>query len=311
MRVTGVDEYGGPEVLREFEVPEPHAGPGEVRIVVRAAAVSPTDTLLRSGARAAMLADLPTPHVPGMDAAGVIDEVGDGVDRLSVGDDVMAILLPRGTHGGYAQYVVVPEESAVRMPGNASHAQASTIPMNGLTAQLALDLLDLPAGATLAVTGAAGAFGGYVVELAKVRGLHVVADASEADEELVRSLGADIVVRRGDDVADRLLDVRPGGVDAVADGSLQAPELLRAIRDGGAIATVRGWDGPTERGIVAHPVWVRDYVRATDSLDELRRLVEEGRVTPRVAEEIPVDRAADAHAALEAGGRRGRFVLVR
>lgn len=311
MRVTGVDEYGGPEVLREFDVPDPHAGPGEVRIAVRAAAVSPTDTLLRSGARAEMLKDVPTPHVPGMDAAGVVDEVGAGVDRLAVGDDVMAILLPRGAHGGYAEYVVVPAESVVPTPSNASHAEASTIPMNGLTAQLALDLLDLPAGATLAVTGAAGAFGGYVVELAKVRGLRVVADASEADEDLVRSLGADVVVRRGGDVADRLLEVCPGGVDAVADGSLQAPELLRGIRDDGAIATVRGWDGPTERGITAHPVWVRDYVRATGSLDELRRLVEEGRVTPRVAAEIPAANAAEAHAALEAGGRRGRFVLTR
>lgn len=311
MRVTGVEEFGGPEVLREFEVPEPHAGPGEIRIAVRAAAVSPTDTLLRSGARAEMLKEIPTPHVPGMDAAGVVDEVGEGVDRLSVGDDVMAILLPRGVHGGYAQYVVVPAESAVRIPSNATHSEASTIPMNGLTAQLALDLLDLPVGATLAVTGAAGAFGGYVVELAKVRGLRVLADASEADEDLVRSLGADVIVRRGDDVADRFLVECPDGVDAVADGSLQAPDLLRAIRDGGAIATVRGWDGPTERGIVAHPVWVRDYVRATESLDELRRLVEDGRVTPRVAAEIPAERAAEAHALLEAGGRRGRFVLTR
>lgn len=311
MRVTGVDEWGGPEVLREFEVPDPHAGPGEVCIAVRAAAVSPTDTLLRSGARAEMLKDEPVPHVPGMDAAGVVDEVGEGVDRLGVGDEVMAVLLPRGTRGGYAQYVVLPAASVVHKPVNTSFAEASTIPMNGLTAQLALDLLDLPEGATIAVTGAAGAFGGYVVELAKIRGLRVLADSSEADEGLVRSLGADVVVRRGDDVADRFLAECPGGVDAVADGSLQAPLLLRAIRDGGAIATVRGWEGPTERDIAAHPVWVRDYVEATESLDELRRLVEEGRVTVRVAAEIPADRASEAHAALEAGGRRGRFVLVR
>lgn len=311
MRVIGVEEWGGPEVLREFEVPEPHAGPGEVRIAVRAAAVSPTDTLLRSGARADQLKDQPTPHVPGMDAAGIIDEVGDGVDRLHVGDEVMAIMLPRGVRGGYAQYVVVPAASAVPRPANASLVEASTIPMNGLTAQLALDNLALPEGATLGVTGAAGAFGGYVVELAKVRGLRVIADASEVDEDLVRSFGADVVVRRGDDVADRFLAECPQGVDAIADGSLQSPLLLRAIRDGGGIATVRGWDGPTERGIIAHPTWVRDYVENTDSLDELRRLVEEGRLTPRVAATHPVERAAEAHTALEAGGARGRFVLTR
>lgn len=311
MKVTGVAEWGGPEVMREFDVPDPHAGHGQVRIAVRAAAVSPTDTLLRSGARAEMLKDLPTPHVPGMDAAGVIDEVGDGVDRLVVGDEVMAVLLPRGTCGGYAQYIVVPAASVVARPANSTLAEASTIPMNGLTAQLALDLLDLPEGATIGVTGAAGAFGGYVVELAKVRGLRVLADASEADEGLVRSLGADVVVRRGDDVADRFLAECPEGLDAIADGSLQAPLLLRAIRDGGGIATVRGWDGPTERGITAHPVWVRDYVENTASLDELRRLVEEGRVTTRVAAEIPAARASEAHTALEAGGARGRFVLIR
>ena len=311
MRVTGVEEFGAPQVLREFEVPDPHAGPGQVRIAVRAAAVSPTDTLLRSGARAEMLAGQPTPHVPGMDVAGVIDEVGEGCDRLHMGDEVMAILLPRLTNGGYAQFVVVPEASAVAIPGGSSFAEASTLPMNGLTAQLALDLLDLPVGSTIGVTGAAGAFGGYVVQLAKERGLRVIADASEADEALVRSLGADVVLRRGDDVAVRFRDACPEGLDAIADGSLQAPLLLDAIRDGGAIATVRGWDGPTERGIAAHPVWVRDYVEATDSLDELRVLTEQGRVTLRVAAEFPAERAAEAHAALEAGGARGRFVLVR
>lgn len=307
----GVDEFGPPEVLREFEVPDPHAGPGEIRIAVRAAAVSPTDTLLRSGARAERLADIPPPWVPGMDAAGVVDEVGEGVDRLSVGDDVMAILLPRSTNGGYSQYVVIPAESAVLMPKGTSFAEASTIPMNGLTAQLALDLLDLPKGATVGVTGAAGAFGGYVVQLAAARGLRVIADASEADEELVRSLGADVVIRRGDDVAARMREVCPEGVDGLADGSLQAPDVLDAIRDGGGIATVRGWDGPCERGITAHPTWVWEYLTNTASLDELRVLAETGRLSPRVAEEIPAIEAARAHRLLEAGGRRGRFVLVR
>lgn len=311
MRVIGVERFGGPEALQEFEVPEPHPGPGEVRIAVRAAAVSPTDTLLRSGARADALKEIPTPHVPGMDAAGVIDEIGDGVDRLAVGDEVMAVLLPRGANGGYAQYVVVPESSAVRIPAGSTLAEASTLPMNGLTAQLSLDLLDLPAGSTIGVTGAAGAYGGYVVQLAKVRGLRVIADSSEADEELVAALGADVIVRRGDDVADRFLTQCPGGVDAIADGSLQAPLLLRAIRDGGAIATVRGWDGPTERDITAHPTWVRDYITNTASLDELRALVEQGSVTLRVAEELPAARAVDAHRMLEAGGRRGRIVVVR
>ncbi len=311
MRVIGVEEFGPPEVLREFDVPDPHAGPGEIRIAVRAAAVNPTDTLLRSGARADALRELPTPHVPGMDAAGVVDEVGAGVDRFSPGDEVMAIVLPRSTHGGYAEFLVVPEASAVPIPAGASFAEAASIPMNGLTAQLALDLLELPAGSTIGVTGAAGAFGGAVVQLAKHRGLRVIADASESDDALVRSLGADVVVRRGDEVAARMREACPGGVDGLADGSLQAPDVLDAIRDGGRLATVRGWAEPCPRGITAHPVWVRDYVTATDSLDELRALAESGALTMRVAEEIPAIDAPRAHRLLEAGGRRGRFVLVR
>jgi len=309
MRVIGVDEFGGPEVLREFDVPEVHAGPGQVRIDVRAAAVNPTDTMTRSGARADFLKDFDPPHVPGMDAAGVIDEVGEGVDQFALGDEVMAIVLPRGTQGGYSSSLVVPAASVAPMPQGTSFVEACTLPMNGLTAVLALDLLDLPVGSTLGVTGAAGAFGGYVVQLAKIRGLRVIADASEADEQLVRSLGADVVIPRGDDVAQKFLAECPGGLDAIADGSLQAPLLLEALRDGGQLAVVRGWNEPNDRNIAVHPVWVRDYVEEAEKLAELGRHVETGAVTLRVAGTFPAAKASGAHRALEAGGTRGRFVL--
>ena len=105
----------------------------------------------------------------------------------------------------------------------------------------------------LAVTGAAGAFGGYVVQLAKADGLTVVADASEADEELVRGLGADVVVRRGDDVADRIREHFPEGVDGLADGSVQDALVLPAVKDGGAVATVRGYRGDGQRGPAGVP----------------------------------------------------------
>ena len=114
--------------------------------------------------------------------------------------------------------------------------------MNGLTAQYALDLLDLPKGAILAVTGAAGAFGGYMVQLGANRGLRVIADSSAADEDLVRSLGAHEVIRRGDDIADRIRALVPDGVDGLADGSIQNELLLPAVRDDGGFATVRGGD---------------------------------------------------------------------
>jgi NADPH:quinone reductase-like Zn-dependent oxidoreductase len=310
MRVVGVTEFGGPEALQLVEVPERHAGPGEVRIRVHAAAVSPTDTFTRNGARARQLERDPPPYVPGMDAAGVIDEIGEGaVTDLAVGDHVMAIVVPSGAHGAYSQQLVVPAESVARVPAGASDAEASTLPMNGLTARLALDLLALAPGATLAVTGAAGAFGGYTVQLAKADGLRVVADAAPSDEALVKALGADVVVPRGDDVAARIREVVPEGVDGLADGSIQHQAVLAAVRDGGAVAAVRPFEGETERGITVHQVWVRNYFREQAKLDRLRQQVEDGAVTLRVARTFPAEQAGEAHRLLEAGGVRGRLVI--
>ncbi|MUL41150.1 NADP-dependent oxidoreductase [Streptomonospora sp. PA3] len=313
MRVIGVSEFGGPEVLREFDIDEPHAGPGEVRIRVRAAAVSPTDTAGRSGAYTRLYADSPPRYVPGMDAAGDVDEIGPGTATdLAVGDAVMAILVPRGAHGAYSEQVVVPAESVARIPAGADYAAASTLPMNGLTARLALDRMALEPGATLAVTGAAGAFGGYIIQLAKAEGLRVIADAAPEDERLVRELGADAVVPRGDGVADRIREIEPAGVDALADGAVQNELVGPAVRDGGRITTVRGFrgdDATRGRGVVFHPVLVVDYHREHDKLDALGKQAEEGVLSLRVARTLPADRAAEAHRLLEAGGVRGRLVL--
>jgi len=310
MRVVGAMQYGGPEVLEVVEVDEPHAGPGQVRIRVRAAAVNPTDTYVGTGARAEMQKADPPPYVPGMDAAGVLDEIGDGAETdLAVGDHVMAIVLPKGAHGAYAEHIVVPAESVTRVPAGATDAEAATLPMNGLTARLSLDLLALEPGQTLAVTGAAGCYGGYVVQLAKADGLRVIADASPADEQLVRDLGADVVVPRGDDVAARIREIAPEGVDGLADGSVQNGLLLAAIKDGGGFATVRGWSGPSERDITIYPIWVRAYLNEQAKLDRLRQQVEDGSVTLRVAGTYPAAEAAEAHRQLAAGGTRGRLVI--
>ena len=310
MRVVGVDVYGGPEALKVFELPEPHAGPGEVRIRVFAAAVSPTDTFGRNGARQTMQAEFPPPYVSGMDAAGILDEIGPGAaTKLAIGDRVMAIVVPRGSHGGYSEYLVLPAESVAAAPKGSDHGEASTLPMNGLTARLAFDLLALKPGQTLAVTGAAGAYGGYMVQLGKVEGLRVIADASPADEALVRALGADEVVTRGDGVAERIRAIVPDGVDALADGAVQQAVVMPAVCDGGGFAAVRQYVGAVERGITVHQVLVTKYFREQAKLDALGRLVEAGAVTLRVAKRIPADNAAEAHRLLEAGGARGRFVI--
>lgn len=310
MRAAGVTEFGGPEALHLVDVPVEPMGPGEVRLAVQAATVNPTDTYCRSGVYVGRDPIKTPPWVPGMDVAGVVTEVGEGVDHLAVGDLAMGIVLPSGPHGGYREDKVLPADSVVRAPKGADAVAASTLPMNGLTARLALDLLALQPGQVLAVTGAAGAFGGYVVQLAKADGLTVVADASESDEALVRELGADVVVRRGDDVADRIRAHFPDGVDGLADGSVQDELVLPAVKDGGAVATVRGYRGDGSRDLRVLPTLVRRVAQDRAALDRLRQQAEDGVLTLRVAETFPAERAAEAHRKLEAGGVRGRLVLT-
>ncbi|TFV68214.1 UNVERIFIED_ORG: NADP-dependent oxidoreductase [Bacillus sp. AZ43] len=310
MRAVGVTEFGGPEALHLVDVePEP-LGPGQVRLRVEAAAVSPTDTHARAGAYADRDPVTTPPWVPGMDVAGVVTEVGDGVEHVSVGDTAMGVVVPFGPYGAYREDKVLPGDSVVRAPKNATAVEASTLPMNGLTARYSLDLMGLRPGQVLAVTGAAGAYGGYVVQLAKADGLTVVADASEADEQLVRDLGADVVVRRGDDVADRIREHFLDGVDGLADGSVQDALVLPAVKDGGAVATVRGYRGDGQRGLRFFPTLVRRVATERAMLDGLREAAEQGVVTLRVARTFPADQAAEAHRLLERGGVRGRLVLT-
>ena len=309
MRAIGLHSFGDPTVLQLIDLPEVHAGAGEVRIRVHAATVNPTDLVLRNGARAEQMKADPPPYVPGMDVAGVIDEVGTSVRGFKVGDTVMAIVAPKGAHGAYREQIALDAKSVAHAPKGKSHVETATLPMNGLTARLSLDLLDLRPGQVLAVTGAAGAYGGYVIQLAKQDGLTVIADAAAADEALIKSLGADIVVRRGDDVAVRIREHFPQGVDGLADGAVLNEKALPAVRDGGAYTAVRGFSG-SERDIRSTPTFVRNYVHEAGKLDRLRQQVEDGAITLRVAETYPPERAADAHRRLEAGGVRGRLVIA-
>jgi NADPH2:quinone reductase len=305
-----VTEFGGPEALHVVDVPDEPLGPGQVRLRVEAAAVSPTDTHARSGAYAGRDPVTTPPWVPGMDVAGVVDEVGEGVEHVAVGEAVMGVVVPRGAHGGYRESLVLPAGSVVRAPKNATDVEAATLPMNALTARFSLDLMGLAPGQVLAVTGAAGAYGGYVVQLAKADGLTVVADASEADEQLVRELGADVVVRRGDDVAERIRKEFPDGVDGLADGSVQDAIVLPAVRDGGAVATVRGYRGDGQRGLRVFPTLVRKVAQDRAALDRLRQQAEDGVLTLRVNRALPAEEAAEAHRLLARGGIRGRLVLT-
>lgn len=312
MRAIGVTSFGGPEALRVLDLPVPEPGPGEVRIRVHAAAVNPADATFRGGGgQARLLGDRPPPYIPGMDAAGVVDKLGpDTGGRLAAGDRVVAFVRPAGPHGGaYAQFVVLGADSVVHAPASIDFPAASTLLLNAVTAHLALDALALKPGQTVAVTGAAGALGGYVIQLAKTAGLVVLADAAPADQGLVTSLGADTLVERGPRVAASLRAAVPGGVGGLVDGAAQDAAVLPAIADGGTLATVRGWSGPAERGIAVHPVVSTAAAADTRLLEQLVALAEDGTLTLRVAGIVPAADAAEAHRRLARGGLRGRLVL--
>jgi NADPH:quinone reductase-like Zn-dependent oxidoreductase len=249
--------------------------------------------------------------VPGIDLAGVIDTIGPDTETvLRPGDPVIAVVRPYGPRGGaYADFVVAPLDSVAPIPDGADFPAASTFLMNALTARLGLDLLAVPAGGTIAVTGAAGAFGGYAIQLAKADGLRVLADAAPKDRELVSALGADEVVPRGADVTRHFRELVPDGVDALLDGAVLDAQALPAIRDGGGLSTIRGWDGPTERGIRIHPTWVNDILTDNTRIKRLRDQASKGVLTLRVADVLPAEQAAQAHRRLAEGGVRGRLVL--
>lgn len=313
MKVVGLMRFGGPEVLEIIDLPEPHPGPGEVRVRVHAAAVNPSDLAVRASGYNGQMAALPLPHIPGWDAAGVIDEVGSGAEgRFAPGDRVVALAFASSpTKGAYQQALIVPAASVVRAPRNLDFPAASALLMNALTARLGLDGLALKPGQTLGVTGSAGALAGFVIQLAKADGLRVIADISDrpADRELVKQLGADELVPRGPGFTERVRALVPNGVDGLFDTALLNAAAVPAIADGGALVTVRGWNEPVERGIRVIPVLVFTALTDTPKLERLRDQAEAGVLTPRIAGVLPASQAAEAHRILEKGGVRGRLIL--
>ena len=312
MKAVGLTEFGGPDVLQVLDLPDPVAGPGQMLIRVHAAAVNPTDALIRSGTHVKMFGrTAPPPYVPGMDAAGILVAIGKDVEsELEVGDRVMAFVAPDGSYGAYSEMLAVPAQSVVKSPRGLSHAEACTILMNAMTARVALDTLDLAPGSTVLVTGAAGTFGGYAVQLAKEAGLLVVADASDADRQAVMGFGADIVLERGDDLALRVRERFPDGIDGAIDGALFNERLVPAVRDGATVVTLRMYSGEAERGVHLVPIRSKMHAQEREKLDQLRLLAEEGKLTTRVVATYPKEEASEAHRRLDQGGLRGRVVLT-
>ncbi|BCP15563.1 NADPH:quinone reductase [Mycobacterium paraintracellulare] len=277
----------------QTEVPEP--GPRQVRIKVVAASLNPADVGIREGYAGGAGQQIGF----GWDVAGTVDATG--VDTAwSVGEKVVALnpgmVRPLGTH---AEYVVVDTDAVATAPATVDAVHAATLPLNGLTAVQALDLLELKEGQSLLVTGAAGAVGGFAVQLAAHRGVSVTALARQGDEELVRSLGAAHFASGA---------VSAGSVDAVLDPAVLGDTALEWVRDGGSYVGVRPGSEPASvRGVRTDAVAVSaDGAR----LAELAALVDEGVLTLRVAETYPLEEAAKAHARQAEGGVRGGLVLV-
>lgn len=310
MRAAVVRTAGRTDSVEIIDTETPAPGAGQVRIRVQAATLNPIDAFVRSGLEGTPLwRDQPQWGL-GWDAAGTVDAIGVGVEGFTVGDAVIAIHTDlHAPLGAQAEYLVADTDSIALAPEalgaqSISPTEAATIPLNGLTARQALDLLELSAGDTLVVTGAAGAVGGYAVQLAARQGVRVIAVAARADEDVVRAFGATDVVVRGDGLAGRVRNLVPDGVDAWLDTATTGE--IDAIRDGGRFVTTMPYSEPeSSRVHTGHVEVTSDAAQ----LAELSRLAAEGSLDLRVADTIGFDDLNKAYERLNAGGVRGRLVL--
>jgi NADPH:quinone reductase-like Zn-dependent oxidoreductase len=303
MRAVAVAALGGPDVLQVVEWPDPVASTGQVVVRVRAACVQPADMAARVGMIPG--GPVPAPFLPGWDLAGEVVAVADGVADLRVGDRVVGMVpwhLTRGAPGAYAELVAAEADWLVPLPDGVDTAVAATLPLNALTARQALDLMSLPAGTTVLVTGASGGVGGFATQLAARAGHRVIAVATNDDEDWVRELGADEVVPRSADLASR------APVPAVLDAVPVGGPASDAVADGGTLVTTRPVPPVDPKRRVR-----QELVLVRPDRDMLGQLVDdlaEGRLRARVAATLPLAEAARAHRTFEAGGVRGKLVLV-
>lgn len=306
MRAVQFDRYGGPEVLRLDEVPTPEPARGQVVVAVEATAVHPGDLIARSGGFAAVI-EARKIYRLGWDFYGRVHATGAGVHDLAEGEAVVGMTdWLRDLNGTHAEFVAVPRSAVVTAPANLNPDAAAALPVNALTASQALDLLPLSAGDTLVIVGAAGAVGGFALELAVHRGLRVLGVAGRGDEPFIRARGGEYLDRDAD-LATQVRTLLPGGADALFDTASLAQPTLEAIRDQGTYCGVIYPYAPTPmRDITVTTVGVHSN---PETLADLVDLAEAGTLTPRVAARYPLADAAQAHQHLARGGIRGDVIL--
>lgn len=329
-----VTARGAPEVLRVVEEQLPEPRPGEARIAVTAAGVSAYDVMTRS---ISFPGNPRVPYTPGEDVVGVIDELGAGVSGFEVGQTVAAWTF--GDGGGYAEFVCRPAEHLVPVPAGVDPAAAVCMVVNYLTAHLYMHTTaQLRSGERILVHGAAGGIGTALLQLGRLAGLEMYGTASQHNHELVRELGATPIDYRNEDFVARIRSLTGDGVDVVFDpigGARQLWRSYRALRRGGrlvpmgSVATSRqgmraipfsllmvAWlkllpDGkraPLSPNMMKYPQAHMSWYR--DTMAELLDHVAAGKITPVIADRIPLVEAARAHRLLERSGHAGKAVLI-
>ena len=313
MRAVVQNGFGGPEVLRVQEVPQPQPLPTEVLVRVHAAGINPVDWKTRTGNGMAGVLGEP-PFVLGWDVSGVVEAVGFGVTTLRVGDEVYGMpWFPRAA-GGYAEYVTAPARQFARKPTTVGHEQAAAVPLAALTAWQALvDTAGVRAGQRVLVHAAAGGVGHLAVQFAKHLGAHVIATASSARHAWLKELGADEVIDytavRFEAVA-REVDVV---IDLVGDAhdrtGLRSLDVLRP--EGLLVAIPAGVSPELAEAAQARGVRVTPFLVEPDgpALSRIAELIDAGQVLVEVEEVFPLEQAAEAHIRGEHGRTRGKLVL--
>ena len=297
MQALQYSSYGGPEVLTVGPAPDPQAGPGQVRITVSAVGVNPLDWKIRAGYLAQGQPLQGTGYL-GFEAAGVVDQVGDGVTGVSVGDDVFGL----GTNTA-AELAVLDAWAA--KPAALDWSVAAGVGVAAETSIRVLDLLGVGPGSTVLVDGGAGGVGAVAVQVAVGRGATVVASAGEHNQGYLTEIGA-IPVRYGDGLVDRVRAAAPQGVDAVFDvaGKSAPAELVRLVAEPSQVVSIANFSG--EAGIRATGGGESDRSAA---LAEAARLLEQNALVVKV-QTFPLARAAEAYEISEGGHLRGKLVLL-
>ena len=299
MRALQFKNYGGPELLTWGAAPVPHAGPGQIRIAVRAASINPIDWKLLGGTMSGGRPLTGTGYL-GYDAAGVVNEVGDEVTGVSVGDDVFGL----GQHT-QAEYAVLDAWTA--KPPSIDWAVAAAAGVAGETSERGLRLLGVRAGDTIFVDGAAGGVGAVTVQMAVARGARVIASASEADQGYLREITA-IPVLYGEGVADRVRAAAGGPIQAVFDvaGKTTVEELIGLASEPSRVLSIANF-AASQAG--ARVTSGDADSRSMQALPEVAELLAQNKLVIKV-QTFPFDRAAEAYRISQAGHVRGKLVLI-